>query len=153
MIPPTKPLTEQSIEELDISVGEVRTLRQRVSAEKQALQGMIGQINARCAVRLPQKEYQQLQRERATVVGQIAEKESELGALNAQMSEIQTVLEVRKRQAKQIQPREVSALVELRDRWHDYSMDAKNHQKAREVAWKVSQELRALLKPIFANES
>jgi len=142
-------IVNKSIEELEVDDGELRIIRQRLSAEKQALQGQLGELNARCATRLPNKEYQKIQNARGQIVKQLAEKESELGALNSQRHEILTVLEVRKRQAGKFVPSDVKLLVEIRDRWHAFSMDSDNHQKAREVAWKVSQELLEFLKPHF----
>lgn len=142
-------IVNKSIEELEVDDGELRTMRQRLSAEKQALQGQLGELNARCATRLPTKEYQKIQSARGQIVKQLAEKESELGAINSQRAEVLTVLEVRKRQAGKFVPSDVKKLVEIRDRWHAFSMDSDNHQKAREVAWKISQELRELLKPHF----
>lgn len=40
-------------------------------------------------------------------------------------------------------------LVTIRDRWHDFSMEATNPKPAREAAWKFSQELRTVLKIYF----
>lgn len=142
-------IIEKSICELEIDDGELLTMKQRLSAEKQALQGQLGELNAKCATRMPQREYQRIQSARGQIVKQLAEKETEIGALNRQRAELQTVMQVRKRQAGKFVPSDVRLLVKIRDKWHAYSMDSNHHQKAREVAWKISQELREFLKPHF----
>jgi chromosome segregation ATPase len=141
---------DKSIEELEVDMGELSALKDKLSIEKQALQGQLAELNAKCAVRLPQQEFQRIQSARGQVVKQLAAKEGEIGEVNQRRAEIQTVLQVRKRQAHLFVPSDVRKLVEIRDKWHAFSMDSKNHQKAREVAWKVSQELREFLKPHFA---
>lgn len=135
--------------ELELADGEFRMMRQRLTAEKTALQSQLVEINARGKVHLPQHEYQKLQRARADVIKLLMEKESEIGAINDRRVELNTIKEVRKRQAGELAPERVRKLVEMRDRWHGFSMDPINHQKAREVAWKFSQELRDFLKPVF----
>lgn len=142
-------IVAKSISELEIDDGELLIMKQRLTAEKQALQGQIGELNAKCATRIPNNEYQRIQSQRGQIVKQIADKETEIGELNRQRTELQTVLQVRKRQAGQFAPSDTKVLVAMRDRWHAFSMDSDNHQKAREVAWKVSQELRELLKTRF----
>lgn len=142
-------ILKKSICELEVDDGEMLAIRRKLSAEKQALQGMLGELNAKCATRLPQKEYQKIQSQRGQIVKQLAEKENEIGELNAKRAELQTVLEVRKRQAGRFQPSDVKRLVEIRDRWHAFSMDKLNPRSARETAWKMSQELREFLKPYF----
>jgi hypothetical protein len=145
-------LTEKSIPELEIDDAELRIMKQRLSAEKQALQGQLGELNSKCATRIPTKDFQKIQSARGQLVKQLAAKESEIGALNAERHEVLTVLEFRKHAANKFPPSDVKKLVEMRDRWHSFSMDSKNHQRAREIAWKTSQELRDFLKPYF-NES
>lgn len=144
-----KSLTEKTIEELEIDCAECATLRQRLSAEKQALQGQLAEINAACIQRLPNKEFQRIRSKRFPIVRQLADKEVEIAEANRIQAEIHAVKEVRKRQAGRIVPSDIRSLVGMRDRWHEFSMDPKNHQKSREVAWKVSQELREFLKPHF----
>lgn len=146
---PELSIVEKSICELEIDDGEMLAMKQKFSAEKQALQGQLGELNAKCAIRLPQKEYQRIQTARSQIVKQLAEKETEIAALNRKRTELQTVMQVRKRQAGKFVPSDVKLLVEIRDRWHGFSMDSTNHQKAREVAYKISQELREFLKPRF----
>lgn len=143
-------IVEKAICELEIDDGELLTMKQKLSAEKQALQGQLGELNAKCATRLPNKEYQRIQSARGQIVNQLAEKEIEICELNRQRAELQTVMQVRKRQAGKFVPSDVKLLTEIRDKWHAFSMDSDNHQKAREVAWKISQELREFLKPHFA---
>ncbi len=142
-------IVNKSIAELEIDDGELRVMKQRLSAEKHALQGELAQINSQCVSRLPQKEYQRLQSRRGQIVKQLQEKEVEIGDLNSSRHEILTVLEVRKRQAQLFVPSDVRKLVEIRDRWHGFSMDKNNPKSARETAWKISQELREFLKPHF----
>ena len=146
------PLCEQTIEELEIADGEVLIQRTRLINEKAALSSRLAELKAACTIRLQSKDYHRLQKERAQVIKQLTEKEAELSLLKEQRVEINTVLQVRKRQAGLFVPKDMRKLVEIRDRWHDYSMDSKNHQKAREVAWKISQELREVLKAQFQKE-
>ncbi len=142
-------VVEKSLVELEIDDAELRDQKHKVSQEKQALQGTLAELNAKCAVRLPGNEFLRIQRHRGQLVRQLADKEGELGAINRQRSELQTVMQVRRRQAGEFLPKDVRLLVAIRDRWHGFSMDSKNHQKARETAWKFSQELRDFLKPHF----
>lgn len=142
-------LVTKSISDLDIDDGELRVLKQRLSAEKHALQGELAQINSLCVPRLPQKEYQRLQSQRGKVVKQLQEKEIEISEVNSKRHELLTVLEIRKRQAQLFVPSDVRKLVDIRDKWHGFSMDNSNPKSARETAWKISQELREFLKPHF----
>lgn len=146
-------MADKSICELEVDDGELRAMKQRLSAEKHALQGQLAELNSKCATRLPTRDFQRIQSQRGDVVKQLADKEIEIGALNTQRHEVLTVLEVRKRQAGHFAPTDVKKIVEIRDRWHDFSMDSENHQKAREVAWKFSQELREFLKPHFQKDN
>jgi hypothetical protein len=116
-------LVDLSIEELEVVNGELLSHKQRLSAEKQALQGQLGVLKAKCTIRLSPLEYHKVQTERGQVVNQLSEKEVEIGNLNIQLREVMTVLEVRKRQSGKIPPKEVKELVGIRDRWHDFSMD------------------------------
>ena len=140
-------IVEKSIPELEIDDGEYRAMKQKLSAEKHALQGQIAEINARCVTHLPQKEYQKLQNQRSQMVKQLQEKEVEIGELNARRTEVNTVLNVRKSQS--MNRWDIRQLVEIRDRWHGFSMDKNNHKQARETAWKISQEIGDVLKRYF----
>ncbi len=145
-------IVEKSIAELEIDDGELRTMRERLVAEKTALQSELAELNSKCATRIDNYKYQTIQNRRAQVVKQVNDKEAELAELNARRTELNTVMQVRKRQAHRFVPSDVRQIVAIRDKWHAFSMDASNHQKAREIAWKVSQELREFLKPHFRNE-
>jgi hypothetical protein len=59
-------------------------------------------------------------------------------ALQTALAEINNALKV-------TLPREVN----IRDRWHEFSMEKSNTQSAREAAFKFSQELREILKRHF----
>jgi len=142
-------IVEKTICELEIDDGELLVMKRKLTAEKQALQGDLGTLNAKCATRLPQKEYQKIQNQRGDIVKMLANKEAEIGELNAKRAELQTVMQVRKRQAGKFVPSDVRLLVAIRDKWHDFSMDKNNPKSARETAWKISQELREFLKPHF----
>lgn len=145
-----KPLVEKSIAELELDDGELRVEKQRLSAMKQSLQGEAARLNAKCATRIATAEYHKIQRERSEVVRQITGIEADISGVNARRTEVLAVLEVRKRQSGMFAPTDVRRLVEMRDRWHAASMDTETHQKAREMAWKNSQELRDFLKPYFS---
>lgn len=142
-----KKLTELSLQELMIEDGELQILKQRLGMEKQGLQSQLVDLNSRCATRLPQKEYQRLQSQRGQIVKQLNEKEQEIGEVNARRAELNTIISVRKKEG--MRPSDIKQLVCLRDKWHGFSMDGGNHQKAREAAWKFSQELREILKHYF----
>jgi chromosome segregation ATPase len=144
------PLVKKSIIELQIDDGELMALRRKLTAEKQAIQGQLGEINTKLKTTLPNDIFHKLNNRRGQLVKMLSEKESEVGELNAKRAELQTVLEVRKREAGHFQPHDVAKLVAIRDKWHDFSMDKKNPKSARETAWKISQEIRELLKPTFA---
>jgi hypothetical protein len=138
----------KSVPELEIDDGEYRIARHRLSAEKQALQGQLSEINAKCSMRLKFSEYHKLQKARSELVKQLAEKEIEIGELNSRRAELSTVIEVRKHQ--EMGRHDIRQLVHIRDTWHAFSMDKANHQKAREAAWKFSQELGDVLKRFFS---
>jgi hypothetical protein len=140
-------LVSQSIPELQVDAGELQIVRHRLVAEKRALEAQLAEVNAKCERRLPQQEYQKLRQQRAQIIRQMTEKEAEIADLNSRRAEVNTVLNVRTQKAFTVP--EIRQLVEIRDRWHGFSMDAGNHQKAREAAWQFSQELRALLKTHF----
>lgn len=143
----TKPLVEQTLPELLLGEGEYRAVRQRLVQEKLAIQQHLSEVNGKLSVKLPHAEFQKLNNQRRVLIQSLLDKEKEISAFNAERAEIETVMEVRKRQ--QFGITQIKALVTIRDNWHEFSMDPANHQKAREVAFKVSQELRALLKPYF----
>lgn len=134
--------------ELAIDAAELDIERQRVCAEKHACQAQLAELNAKCAVHLPGSEFKKIQQQRSEIIKLLSEKERELAELNSRRAEIRATLEVKK---NLVTPPFVKQIVAIRDQWHAFSMDAKNHQKAREAAWKVSQELRELLRAYFAN--
>lgn len=140
-------LVEKSLPELTIDDGEFLIMRERLIQEKNALQGQLAEINAQCSHHLPQREYHKLQSWRGQIVRQLLDKDSEISELNARRAELNTVINVRKQES--FSPHQVRQLVEMRDRWHGFSMDAKRHQKERETWWHCSQELRELLKHYF----
>jgi len=142
-------IVDKSVCELEIDLGEYRMMKDRLSAEKAGLQCQLADLKARCSIRLPQEKYHKIQVERAGVLKLLAEKEAEISELNQKAAELNTVKEVRKRQAGEILPSDMRRLVEIRDKWHGFSMDSDNHQKGREAAWKFSQELREVLAQIF----
>lgn len=119
-------LVAKSLPELTIDDAEFRIMRQRMTAEKKALEAQLAEINARCSTHLPQKEYHKQQ---------------------SQRGQLSTVISVRTQRAFTVP--QIRQLVEMRDRWHDFSMDAKRHQKERETWWHCSQELRDILKRHF----
>jgi uncharacterized protein YdaU (DUF1376 family) len=142
-------IVKKTINELEIDAAEYCMMRKRLTAEKAALQSQLAEIKAACTTRLPQQKYHSLQKQRAQLVRQLMEKEQEIATLNETRVELNAVTQVRKRQAGMFSVGETRELVEIRDKWHGFSMDAANHQKAREVAWKISQELREVLKRHF----
>jgi len=142
-------LAEKSVAELEIDDGEFRVLKQRLIAEKQALQADLSAIKERCLVRLPLAEYQKLQRQRSRLVQQLMAKERELSELNAKRAELETVKQFRKESS--ITVSKMRELVGIRDHWHGFSMDEKNAPMARRLAWKFSQQLREFLKPYFSD--
>lgn len=143
-------ITEKTIEELEIDDGELLILKNRLSIEKQALQGQLAELNGKCSKRLPNAEFHRIKSAKGQIAKQLSEKEMEIGEVNAKRAELWTVLSVRKRQAGKFKPEDVRRLAGIRDHWHSYSMDPANHQKSREIAWKISQELREFLKPYFS---
>lgn len=146
-----KPLAEQSLPELMLGEGEYRAMRQRLVQEKLAIQQQLTEVNRKLTLKWPFAELQKLKHQRQSIIASLQAKEMEISEFNQERAEIETVMEIRKRQQFGIQ--QITALVALRDSWHEYSMDTANHQKAREVAFKVSQELRALLKPYFDSQA
>lgn len=140
-----------SIAELELESGELAQERQRIVAEKMALQSQIADLNLRCATTLPQHEFVKVQRERTRLVKEVNARESLLSELKAGRTVLGSVINAKRKES--FGPSEIHTLVEIRDRWHGFSMDSVNHQKAREVAWKVSQEIAKLLKSHFTPSS
>ena len=136
------------MEELMIDEGEAWALRQKLVADKMALQTQLGELNAKCSVILPKPEYHKIQSQRAVIVKQLGEKERELAELKIRRVALNVKKDI-ERVNKGMPVSRVRDLVELRDRWHGFSMEPKNHQKAREAAWKFSQELGQILKLHF----
>lgn len=139
--------SSEMLADLELTRSELQQVRQSYVAEKLALVEKLGAINARCKTRLPNDEFHRLQSKRGQLVKEMARVEKKLAEMNAGAVSIQATIDIRKRTALAVS--DVRHLVAIRDRWHDYSMDKANHQKAREVAWKVSQELKAFLKHYF----
>lgn len=140
--------TQKTIPELEIDAAELDVLRAQLCMEKQGLQGQLAEINAtlKSAV-LPTKEYHRLMSIRGGVVKQLTELDQRIAAVKVRRMEVLVVRDVRKHEVVGVG--DIKRLVELRDRWHDFSMDKANPQRAREVAWKFSQELREILKRYF----
>lgn len=142
-------IISKTVAELEIDDGELRMAKQKLSQEKHSLQGMIAEINSKCTTRLSQNDYHKIQKLRASIVNQLQQKEGEIADINSRRHELLTVLEVRKQQSNKFQPDDIRLLVSIRDKWHDFSMESKNPKAARDVAWKISQEIRAFLLPYF----
>lgn len=152
LFPSNQPMSntaEKSLEELQIDDGELLMQKHKLSQEKQAIQGELAGINARTKHKLPNKEFFKLKALRSNLAVQLSEKEREIGAINHARAELNTIINVRKRQAGMFPPYQVRQLVEMRDKYHEMSMDPKKHKEARNTAWNISQELRAFLKPFF----
>lgn len=122
--------------------------RERVTAEKQGIQAQLAEINARMAVRLPNDTFRKLTLQRKDLTSRLAQCEVDLASLKTKLRVAETQKAVAKRQA--FDATCVRQLVDLRDQWHEFSMDSHQPQKARETAWKFVQELRAVLKSYFA---
>ena len=127
--------------------AELKQVRQSYVSEKLAIVEKLGAINARCKGRLPNAEFHRLQSQRGQLVKDMARVEAKLAEINAGSAAINATIDVRTQPA--LNHSDIKKLVEIRDRWHDYSMNKLNHQKAREVAWKLSQELKDFLRPYF----
>lgn len=137
----------KSLQDLKIDDAEFAVLKGRLSAEKKSLEGQLAELNAQASVKLLSPDYHRNRSIRGTIVKQLMEKECEIAEVNSRRREVNTVIDVRKHQ--QLSPSGIRHLVEIRDRWHDFSMNPDNHKKARDTAWKISQELRTVLKSFF----
>lgn len=145
-----KPLIEKTVAELLLDQNELAAIRHRYAQEKMALQGQLIGVNAALKTKdkLREKaEFHRLNRHRTNILNSLSAKENEITLINQRRAEVQAVIDVRKQQ--QFGIKQIKELIAVRDRWHEFSMEKANHQKAREVAFKVSQELRDLLKPYF----
>lgn len=142
----------KTLQELELDRGELVVTRTRLCAEKTALQSQVAELNSKCATRLNQSLFASIQRRRSELVSRVNEKEQEIQEINAQIQITQSAADA-KRHTVEVKRFEVRQLVHLRDQWHEFSMDPKNHQKAREAAWKFSQELREILKRHFESKN
>lgn len=136
------------IKERILDEAELLASKDRLVAEKFGLQTQLAEINAECAVRLPNAKFYRLQQRRQALVREMSEKEKELAGIRANLRVAQASTEITKRHA--FGGSHVRQLVQLRDKWHEFSMDSENGQKSREAAWKFSQELRSILKSYFS---
>jgi capsule polysaccharide export protein KpsE/RkpR len=137
----------KSLAELEIDDAELQVTRHRFASELQSLIGQLVEINAKLKITLPVNEFRKLNSQRGQVVKQITEKNQEVAIVKAEAAAVRAAMEVQKRKALNLH--DVRELVEIRDRWHEFSMDKGNHQKAREAAFKFSQELKIILKRYF----
>jgi hypothetical protein len=145
-----KPLIEKTVAELILDQNELAAIRHRYAQEKMALQGQLISVNAEIKTKCKQTqkaEFHRLNKHRSNILRSLSEKENDITLINQHRAEVQAVIDVRKQQ--QFGIKQIKELIAVRDRWHEFSMEKANHQKAREVAFKVSQELRELLKPYF----
>lgn len=147
-----QPLTAKTIEELEIEDGELLLLKEKLTTEKRCLQAEIVGINNKCTRTLPREEFNRLTRLKGDIVRQLITKDNEIAEVNTRRIALNTFKQVRKQQAGWFPSPAIRQLVEMRDRLHAISMDKKRHQKAREIAWEISQELKELLKPHFENK-
>lgn len=141
----------RSTPDLIVDHGEIQLARQGLIHEMKALEGELAVINARCEVTLPRQEYHKAQRERARLVGMITEKARELSVVKSQAQVVHAKILLQKTQCES--PSIIRQITEIRDRWHEFSMDPANPQKARETAWKFTQELRVVLKAYFDSKA
>lgn len=137
----------QELSDSIITEGENAVAMQKLTSEKMAMQAQLTELNAKCATRLPNSEFQKIQNRRKDIVRMLFEKEREIADLKISRAVNSTAIKVQSK--KSLGPSYIRQLVEMRDRWHDFSMDGNHHHKARETAWKMSQELRAILKLFF----
>lgn len=135
----------KTLPELLIDQGEFLLEKRRLVAEKMALTIELQELNIRLQRTMPLPEYTKVKSLRSRIVLQIQHKDSELNKTKERQNELAAIIGVRKLQNKEGE-QNWGLLRQIRDKWHSFSMDDKNHQKAREVAWKVSQEITVLIK-------
>ena len=136
--------------ELEVDIAELRTVRTRDAAEMKAIQAQLAALNAQLKTTQPQARYHKLMNQRAQLVRALHEFELSVQGLNQQITELNTVREHRWKQENHLTLEDVKLLIGIRDRWHEFSMDDTQHAKARQAAFKFSQELRTVLKKHFA---
>lgn len=136
------------IEEIKMDVADLKSAKNRLVQEKMALQSETAEINAKCRVTLPMREFQKLQSHRGQLVGQINNIEIEISKLNSQITEANTVVSV-KTGTKDIQRNTINGFVELRDSYHEKSMNPDHSPELRRTFWKFSQEIRGILNPYW----
>ncbi len=136
------------IEELKMDKAEMEIARQRLVQEKTALQSELAEINAQCRVTLPMPKFQKLQSQRGQIIRQVNEKECEISQINIQLRQVNTVVSV-KTERKEISKTVIKSFVQMRDKYHEFSMNPDNTQEARRIFWAVSQEIRGILNPYW----
>ena len=142
------PLIEKTPSELVIEQAEVAAQIKFLAGKQKEIQFQLSEVNNLMkGKKLPHEQYHKLMAHRKNLCGSRARIEKDFTELRQKSSAVHAVMEVKKRDA--IDPKTMHRIVGIRDSWHEFSMDKANHQKAREVAFKVSQELRELLKPYF----
>jgi chromosome segregation ATPase len=135
--------TEAKIDQCDFKAE-----KQRLVAIKLSLSSRLAEINSACKVRLPQNQYATLQRERGELSSSVAKIESEISQINQRLAEANAVLSITT-DWKQVQSKMVREIVTIRDKCHETSFDENEPASVRRFAFKVSQELRAAMKPYF----
>lgn len=124
--------------------------RLRLVQEKNSLQASLAEINAKCRITLPLKEFQSLQSKRKDIILQINERENGIQEINQRLREIAATESINHEAS--FSRNAIKELRQMRDKYHEFSMDDKNSQAARRIFWAVSQELRDILKPYFAKK-
>lgn len=142
-------VAQKTIAEIEIDIAELHLARHRLIEEKAGLQAQLSEIKAIVAVLMPKPEFAKVMRRRADIISRMSLKDREISAMKSQITAMEATKSVRKSQEKEFSNGSVTEVRLIRDKWHDFSMDSTNHQKAREVAWKMSQEINVVLKKYF----
>lgn len=136
--------------ELEVDIAELHNVRTRDTAEMKAIQAQLAELNAQLKTTQPQARYHKLMNQRAQMIRALHELELSVQGLNQKLKELNTVRAYRWKQENHLTVEDVKLLIGIRDRWHEFSMDDTQHAKARQAAFKFSQELRAVLRKHFA---
>lgn len=146
------PLIEKTPSELVVEQAEVAAQIKFLAGKQKEIQSQLSVVNNLMkGKKLPHEQYHKLMAHRKNLCGTLARIEKDFAELRQKSSAVHAVMEVKKRAA--IDPKTMHQIVGIRDKWHEFSMDKANHQKARETAFQISQELRELVRPCFSKIS
>lgn len=141
-------MNKEIVDEAKLDQVDFLAEKRRLVAEKFALQSQLVECNAELKITHPIAKYNAFCRQRVELIKMINERERDLSIVNQRLSESSAVIN-KGAHSKNLSKHIIRQFVQIRDKWHNYSMEDANNPMARRTAWAVSQEIREVLKAYF----